>query len=195
MGARDGHQPPRLPTSLAEAQPEMGRDQAKCAPGGSDLRLDGTARLALRMRDVMHLRGNEGPATHNHLAILAVRGDDRFRFDTMMADGLAQNSKSRACRRDGSARIDLLQRYHVRIVVRDRFDDPRQVETPIRTDAAVNVPCHYAHTSARAAQAVGLLQRRTRACAPIDAASQATTASTKSKTFARVGSVTMVQIW
>src|SRR5436190_18544235 len=90
MAACDLDQPPRLRPSLREAQSKMSRDQAQVSNRRVHLRLDGAPGLPILMREVMDLGSRQRPAAHHHLAVVAVRRDDGFRFDAMLADRLPQ---------------------------------------------------------------------------------------------------------
>src|SRR5262249_37415638 len=91
--ASDRDQPTCLASALAELQAEMRGDQSERARGGCNLELDRATWLALAMRDVVYVRRPHGPATEDQLAIVAVGCDDRFRFDAVMAHGLAQHGE------------------------------------------------------------------------------------------------------
>ena len=101
----------------------------------------------------------------------------------------------RAHRSERSPGIDLLQRDYVGVISGDRLRHPRQIETAIGADAAMNVPRHHANDSAAPVQMPRLLKRRSKACAPIDTASQASTARMKSNMLIAVGSLMTLQIW
>src|SRR5215510_15279408 len=70
--AGDVEQRPRLGAPLADAQAEMGGDDADRADRSCNLRLDGAARLALGKRDVMDLVDADRPTADQHLAVVAV---------------------------------------------------------------------------------------------------------------------------
>jgi hypothetical protein len=111
----------------------------------------------------------------------------------VMAHGLAQHGECRACRCDGSSRVDLLQSHDVGIMMDYGIDYARQIETAVGANPTVDVPGHHADGSA-AVQLPRLRARKTKACAPIDTASQASTASKKNSTLIGVGSVKILQI-
>ena len=135
------------------------------------------------------------PATYHHLAVGAVCRDNRFRLDAVPTDGIAQHCKGRTCRRGRLPGIDLLERDDIGLMARDRLHYAGQIEVTVGTDATVNVPCHHANGSASAFQVLRLLQRSSRACAPIETVSQASTAKVKSNMLVSVGSLTMLQSW
>jgi hypothetical protein len=109
-------------------------------------------------------------------------------------DGIAQHGKGRARRSERLPGIDLLQRDHIGVMACDRFHYPGQIEAPVSADAAVYVPRHDANGRANAVQVLRLLQCSSRACAPIETVSQASTARTKSNMLVGVGSLMMLQI-
>ena len=195
VGTRDREEPTRLLASLDEGHAEMGRDQPEYTCGRCNLDLNGAAWLALGMGDVVDLGRAQWPAAYHHLAVGAVCRDNRFRFDAVPTDGIAQHCKGRTCRRGRLPGIDLLERDDIGLMARDRLHYAGQIEVTVGTDATVNVPCHHANGSASAFQVLRLLQRSSRACAPIETVSQASTAKVKSNMLVSVGSLTMLQSW
>jgi hypothetical protein len=146
MRVRNREEPPCLLAALEQAQAEMRRDQAKRPGGGCNLDLDGTARLALEVGDVVNLAPAQRPAAYHGLSVFAIGGADRFRVDAMIADSLAQNDKGGPCGGLRASGIHFLQRHHVRTIARDDLDHTCQIESAIGADPAVDVPGHDAET-------------------------------------------------
>jgi hypothetical protein len=190
---RDRHQSACLTPSLVEGQPEMRSDQSEHTRGRCNFDLDRATRLALRMGDVMNVRGPQRPTTQHQLSVLPIRRNDRFCFHPVLAHGLAQHGECGLCRCDGSSRIDLLQRHDVGMMMYDGINDASQIEEAVGAYPAVDVPSHHPDGTVFV-QFPPPRHRRTNACAPIDTASQVSTASRKSTTFVGVGSATMLQI-
>ena len=80
-----------LAAALAEAQAQMGGDDAQRAGRRIDLAADGAARLALQIGNVADLAIAHRPAADQHLAVLAVGGGDRLRADAVIAERLLQH--------------------------------------------------------------------------------------------------------
>ena len=175
----------------------MGGDHAQLAAAAMHFGLDRAARLAVGMGDVVDLGRVERTAAHQHLAVVAVGGADRFRLDAVLADGFAQQFERRARAGGAAAGIDLLQRHDVGIVPVDRLGDALERELPVGADAAVDVPGHHAERVAGLRGHAPLLRRLrvTSAWIPSEAPIQATTASTNRITLSGVGAVSTLKIW
>ena len=89
LGHRLDHEPHQL-SGLTPAfdQPEaqMGRDEAKGPGRGVDLRLDRAAWLPPGHGDVVDLGGHEGPAAHEDLSVVPIRGGDGGGRDPVMPE-------------------------------------------------------------------------------------------------------------
>src|SRR5712691_154065 len=184
----------RLAAPLANAQAEMGRDEAYRAERGLDLRLDGAPRLPLGKGNVVDFARRDRPAADQHLTVIAVRRGDRFCPDAVAAERVLQIDEGVA--RGLAPGIDLLQGNDVGVPALDQRDNAGEIEPRIAPQRAVNVPGHHAHgRGAFLPQSRSLHSFETSTCRPMDTAIHPTTAARRSATSAGVGWIRMRKIW